>query len=163
MAATILSGRSVHLQNVPDLKDVATMSRLLVDIGAEIVRDDLGGCTIDASTLKSYKAPYELVKTMRASFLVLGPILAKYGRAEVSLPGGCAIGARPVDLHVKGLESMGAKIRVESGYVKAFAPEGLRGAEISLEITSVGATENLIMAAVLAEGITVLHLSLIHI
>ena len=157
MAATILSGRSVHLQNVPDLKDVATMSRLLADIGAEIVRDDLGGCTIDASTLKSYKAPYELVKTMRASFLVLGPILAKYGRAEVSLPGGCAIGARPVDLHVKGLESMGAKIQVESGYVKAFAPEGLRGAEISLEITSVGATENLIMAAVLAEGITVIH------
>ena len=157
MAASILSDQSVHLKNVPGLKDVTTMARLLCQIGVEVNLDDQGNCVINPTSLMSYRATYELVKTMRASFLVLGPILTKYGKAEVSLPGGCAIGARPVDLHVKGLELMGAKIQVESGYVKAFAPDGLKGAEIVLEIVSVGATENLIMAAALAKGITVIH------
>jgi len=157
MAASILSDQSVHLKNVPGLKDVSTMARLLCQIGVEVNLDDQGNCVINPTSLMSYRATYELVKTMRASFLVLGPILTKYGKAEVSLPGGCAIGARPVDLHVKGLELMGAKIQVESGYVKAFAPDGLKGAEIVLEIVSVGATENLIMAAALAKGITVIH------
>ena len=157
MAASILSGQSVHLKNVPSLRDVNTMARLLRQMGAEITLDDQGHCIIDASTLNSYKATYELVKTMRASFLVLGPILTKYGKAEVSLPGGCAIGARPVDIHLKGLEAMGANIQVDSGYVKAVAPNGLKGAEIFLEIVSVGATENLVMAGALAEGTTVIH------
>ena len=152
MAASILSGQSVHLKNVPSLRDVNTMARLLCQMGAEITLDDQGHCIIDASTLNSYKATYELVKTMRASFLVLGPILTKYGKAEVSLPGGCAIGARPVDIHLKGLEAMGANIQVDSGYVKAVAPKGLKGAEIFLEIVSVGATENLVMAGALAEA-----------
>jgi len=157
MAASILSDQSVHLKNVPDLKDVSTMARLLCQIGVEVNLDDQGNCAINPTGPTSYRATYELVKTMRASFLVLGPILTKYGKAEVSLPGGCAIGARPVDLHVKGLELMGAKIQVESGYVKALAPDGLKGAEIVLEIVSVGATENLIMAAALAKGITVIQ------
>ena len=157
MAASILSDQSVRLTNVPGLKDVSTMARLLCQIGVEVTLDDQGNCFIDPTCLMSYRASYELVKTMRASFLVLGPILTKYGKAEVSLPGGCAIGARPVDLHIKGLELMGAKVQVESGYVKALAPDGLKGAEIFLEIVSVGATENLIMAAVLAKGITVIH------
>ncbi len=157
MAAAILSDQSVCLKNVPDLVDVDTMVRLLCQMGAEVTLDDQSNYIINASVLKTYKATYELVKTMRASFLVLGPVLAKYGKAEVSLPGGCAIGARPVDLHIKGLELMGAKVRVESGYVQAIAPDGLKGAEIFLEIISVGATENLIMAAVLAEGITIIH------
>ena len=137
------------------LRDVSTMAKLLEEMGA--VTSSAEEYKVDASSLSSFRAPYELVKTMRASFLVLGPLLTKYGKAEVSLPGGCAIGARPVNLHIKGLEAMGAKIQVESGYVKARAPQGLKGAEIFLEIASVGATENLIMAAVLAEGKTVIH------
>ncbi len=155
LAATILAEGPVQLLNVPELRDVSTMAKLLEEMGA--VTSSAGEYKVDASSLSSFRAPYELVKTMRASFLVLGPLLTKYGRAEVSLPGGCAIGARPVNLHIKGLEAMGAKIQVESGYVKARAPQGLKGAEIFLEIASVGATENLIMAAVLAEGKTVIH------
>ena len=155
LAATILAEGPVQLRNVPDLRDVSTMAKLLEEMGA--VTSSAEEYKVDASSLSSFRAPYELVKTMRASFLVLGPLLTKYGKAEVSLPGGCAIGARPVNLHIKGLEAMGAKIRVESGYVKARAPQGLKGAEIFLEIASVGATENLIMAAVLAEGKTVIH------
>ena len=155
LAATILAEGPVKLYNVPALRDVSTMAKLLEEMGA--VTSSAEEYTVDASSLSSFKAPYELVKTMRASFLVLGPLLTKYGKAEVSLPGGCAIGARPVNLHIKGLEAMGAKIQVESGYVKARAPQGLKGAEIFLEIASVGATENLIMAAVLAEGKTVIH------
>ena len=155
LAATILAEGPVQLRNVPELRDVSTMAKLLEEMGA--VTSSAEEYKVDASSLSSFRAPYELVKTMRASFLVLGPLLTKYGKAEVSLPGGCAIGARPVNLHIKGLEAMGAKIQVESGYVKARAPQGLRGAEIFLEIASVGATENLIMAAVLAEGKTVIH------
>ena len=155
LAATILAEGPVQLRNVPELRDVSTMAKLLEEMGA--VTSSAEEYKVDASSLSSFRAPYELVKTMRASFLVLGPLLTKYGKAEVSLPGGCAIGARPVNLHIKGLEAMGAKIRVESGYVKARAPQGLKGAEIFLEIASVGATENLIMAAVLAEGKTAIH------
>ena len=155
LAATILAEGPVQLRNVPELRDVSTMTKLLEEMGA--VTSSAEEYEVDASSLSSFRAPYELVKTMRASFLVLGPLLTKYGKAEVSLPGGCAIGARPVNLHIKGLEAMGAKIQVESGYVKARAPQGLKGAEIFLEIASVGATENLIMAAVLAEGKTVIH------
>ena len=155
LAATILAEGPVQLRNVPELRDVSTMAKLLEEMGA--VTSSAEEYKVDASSLSSFRAPYELVKTMRASFLVLGPLLAKYGNAEVSLPGGCAIGARPVNLHLKGLEAMGARIQVESGYVKARAPQGLKGAEIFLEIASVGATENLIMAAVLAEGKTVIH------
>ncbi len=156
LAATILAEGPVQLHNVPELRDVSTMAKLLEEMGA-VTSSTEEEYKVDASSLASFRAPYELVKTMRASFLVLGPLLAKYGNAEVSLPGGCAIGARPVNLHLKGLEAMGAKIQVESGYVKARAPQGLKGAEIFLEIASVGATENLIMAAVLAEGKTVIH------
>ena len=155
LAATILAEGPVKLYNVPELRDVSTMAKLLEEMGA--VTSSAEEYKVDASSLSSFRAPYELVKTMRASFLVLGPLLTKYGKAEVSLPGGCAIGARPVNLHIKGLEAMGAKIQVESGYVKARAPQGLKGAEIFLEIASVGATENLIMAAVLADGKTVIH------
>ena len=155
LAATILAEGPVQLRNVPELRDVSTMAKLLEEMGA--VTSSAEEYKVDASSLSSFRAPYELVKTMRASFLVLGPLLTKYGKAEVSLPGGCAIGARPVNLHIKGLEAMGAKIQVESGYVKARAPQGLKGAEIFLEIASVGATENLIMAAVLADGKTVIH------
>ena len=155
LAATILAEGPVQLRNVPELRDVSTMAKLLEEMGA--VTSSAEEYKVDASSLSSFRAPYELVKTMRASFLVLGPLLTKYGKAEVSLPGGCAIGARPVNLHIKGLEAMGAKIQVESGYVKARAPQGLKGAEIFLEIASVGATENLIMAAALAEGKTVIH------
>ena len=155
LAATILAEGPVQLRNVPELRDVSTMAKLLEEMGA--VTSSAEEYKVDASSLSSFRAPYELVKTMRASFLVLGPLLTKYGKAEVSLPGGCAIGARPVNLHIKGLEAMGAKIQVESGYVKARAPQGLKGAEIFLEIASVGATENLIMAAVLAEGKTVIY------
>ena len=155
LAATILAEGPVQLRNVPELRDVSTMAKLLEEMGAVTSSEE--EYKVDASSLSSFRAPYELVKTMRASFLVLGPLLTKYGKAEVSLPGGCAIGARPVNLHIKGLEAMGAKIQVESGYVKARAPQGLKGAEIFLEIASVGATENLIMAAVLAEGKTVIH------
>ena len=155
LAATILAEGPVQLRNVPELRDVSTMAKLLEEMGA--VTSSAEEYKVDASSLSSFRAPYELVKTMRASFLVLGPLLTKYGKAEVSLPGGCAIGARPVNLHIKGLEAMGAKIQVESGYVKARAPQGLKGVEIFLEIASVGATENLIMAAVFAEGKTVIH------
>ena len=158
MAASILAAVPVRLSNVPRLRDVETMSGLLVDMGVNINSSIRNELQIDASSLTSFVAPYELVKTMRASFLVLGPLLARYGVAEVSLPGGCAIGARPVDLHIKGLEALGAKIEVDSGYVKAEAPRGgLIGQEIFLPGVSVGATENLIMAAVLADGFTTIH------
>lgn len=158
MAASILAAVPVRLSNVPRLRDVETMSGLLVGMGVNINSSIRNELQIDASSLTSFVAPYELVKTMRASFLVLGPLLARYGVAEVSLPGGCAIGARPVDLHIKGLEALGAKIEVDSGYVKAEAPRGgLIGQEIFLPGVSVGATENLIMAAVLADGFTTIH------
>ncbi len=156
MAMAILCNGPLTLENVPDLKDLATMARLLEHMGG---RAALGGgrAELDLSALHTPEAPYELVKTMRASALVLGPLLARCGRARVSLPGGCAIGARPIDLHLKALEAMGAVIDLDGGYVVARAPEGgLRGAHIHFGTVTVTGTENLMMAAALARGRTVI-------
>ncbi len=133
------------------------MIELLGCMGANVVIDEKLNVEVSANNLTNLKAPYELVKTMRASFLVLGPLVAKYGSAEVSLPGGCAIGSRPVDQHLKGLEALGAEVVVEDGYVKAQAPDGLKGAEVFMDLVTVGGTENLMMAACLADGQTKLH------
>jgi len=151
MAATILAEGPVELHNVPCLHDVFTMDKLLSHMGMQI---DFTGrsMTIDASGLNSPEAPYELVRKMRASFFVLGPLLARFGKAKVSLPGGCAIGSRPVDIHLGGLEALGAKIEIEEGYV--IAEGNLTGADHTLDFPSVGATENLMMAACRAEGVT---------
>ncbi|UCD88310.1 MAG: UDP-N-acetylglucosamine 1-carboxyvinyltransferase [Desulfobacterales bacterium] len=141
--------------NVPDLRDIRTIKKLLTDLGAKV--DTSGSVVkIDASGLNSHEAPYDLVRTMRASVLVLGPLLARLGRARVSLPGGCAIGARPINLHLKGLEELGALISLKEGYIEAEAPS-LKGAEIYFDISTVTGTENLMMAAVLAEGHTILR------
>lgn len=156
LCATLLADGPMTLRNVPHLHDVHTTARLLAELGARVGDDGPGVVHVDPTTVHSQVAPYELVKTMRASVLVLGPLLAKYGHAEVSLPGGCAIGSRPVDLHIKGLQSLGAEISVENGYIKARAKK-LRGARHVFDIVSVGATENVLMAAVLAEGRTVLE------
>ncbi len=152
MAATLLCPDSHRLTNVPDLRDVHTMGNLLATLGAEYsLKDSL--LEINTSSLKEFKAPYELVRTMRASVLVLGPLIARYGRAEVSLPGGCAIGARPINLHLEGLQKMGVEITLEFGYVKARAKR-LQGTDIYLDIPTVTGTENLMMAATLAKGTT---------
>ncbi|TCZ65887.1 UDP-N-acetylglucosamine 1-carboxyvinyltransferase [Roseicella aquatilis] len=154
MAAALLSDGPLRLLNAPDLADIATMAGLLRQHGLS-VEHDKGARTITLSgAADNLEAPYDLVRKMRASVLVLGPLLARFGQAKVSLPGGCAIGTRPVDLHLKGLEQMGAEIEIESGYVIARAPRGLRGARILFPQVSVGATENLLMAACLAEGET---------
>ena len=154
LACGLLTDERLVLSNVPKLADVAMMAELLAQHGIAVEEDgrslSLGG------PITSTEAPYEIVRKMRASILVLGPVLARMGTARVSLPGGCAIGTRPVDLHLKGLEAMGAAIRLEGGYVQADAPGGLRGSEIVLPFASVGATENLLMAASLADGRTVL-------
>ncbi len=155
--ASLLNGGKSRLENVPDLWDVDTTLRLLRKIGAEAERGEDGGIHIDTEEVNHLEAPYELVRTMRASVLVLGPLLARFNQAKVSLPGGCAIGARPVDQHLKGMEELGAEIRIEHGYIKARAPRRLKGARIVFDFPSVGATENVLMAAVLAEGITVLQ------
>ena len=154
MPATLLAPGTYHLTNTPDLKDVWTMSRLMNELGAfcELNDHDL---FIDTRNVDSYEAPYELVKKMRASFYVLGPLLARFGKAKVSLPGGCAWGPRPVDLHLKGMERLGAEIEIEQGYVIAKADK-LKGAKFHFDISSVGATGNVLMAAVMAEGTTVL-------
>ena len=157
LAATLLTGEAVTLSKAPHLQDVTTMIELLATLGADVLVDERMNVQVAATQLTSLKAPYELVKTMRASFLVLGPLLARHGRAEVSLPGGCAIGSRPVDQHLKGLQAMGATIEVVDGYVKADAKQGLRGADIYMDLVTVGGTENLMMAACLAEGTTRLH------
>jgi UDP-N-acetylglucosamine 1-carboxyvinyltransferase len=156
MCAALLTGRPLTLANVPRLMDVATMARLLGQMGVAVERRADGALALLAAELKDPTAPYELVKTMRASVLVLGPLLARCGRAKVSLPGGCAIGLRPVDQHVKGLQAMGAAIEVEHGYMLASA-ERLRGARVVMDLVTVTGTENLMMAAVLAEGTTVLE------
>ncbi len=155
MTATLLASGVHEISNVPQLRDVRTMGRLLEILGAGVDRQ---GHTmrIDTSTVGSTEAPYELVKTMRASIYVLGPLLARYGRARVSLPGGCAWGPRPVNLHIKGMEELGAKVKIEHGYIVASA-EKLTGAEINFDVTSVGATGNIMMAAALAEGTTVIE------
>lgn len=156
LCATLLADAPVAISNVPHLHDVVTTLKLLEEIGAGIAIDDDYGITVDPTTVHSQIAPYELVRTMRASVLVLGPLLARYGVAEVSLPGGCAIGSRPVDLHIRGLQALGAHITVENGFIKAHA-DRLKGARHVFEIVSVGATENVLMAATLAEGTTVLE------
>lgn len=153
--ASLLSDGVSEISNVPDLRDITTAARLLEELGAEVERDD-HLCRIDSRNIESIEAPYELVKTMRASVLVLGPLLTRCGHARVSLPGGCAIGARPVNLHLKALEALGAKIRIDHGYIEATAPR-LRGARISFDLPTVGGTENLLMAAALAQGETVLE------
>lgn len=156
LAGTLLATEKVTVTNVPHLKDVTTMLSLLQMMGVQITVDDRKGVEIDASSVACRQAPYELVKTMRASILVLGPLVARFGEADVSLPGGCAIGARPVNLHVAGLQAMGADVVVENGFIKARA-ERLRGAHIVFDIVTVTGTENLLMAAVLADGETVLE------
>lgn len=156
LCATLLADAPVHVSNVPHLHDVVTTAKLLAELGAGISIDGGCGITVDPTTASGHVAPYELVRTMRASVLVLGPLLARHGRAEVSLPGGCAIGSRPVDLHIRGLQALGAEVEVEGGYIKARG-ERLRGAHHTFPVVSVGATENVLMAATLAEGTTVLE------
>jgi len=156
IAASLLVNGECVIGNVPHLNDVTTTLELLGRMGVEISIDEKLNVAINTKNISNYVAPYELVRTMRASILVLGPLLAHYGEAEVSLPGGCAIGSRPVDLHIEGLRAMGADIVVENGYIKAKA-ERLKGATIVLDIVTVTGTENLMMAAVLAEGKTVIE------
>jgi UDP-N-acetylglucosamine 1-carboxyvinyltransferase len=159
MAAALLTSEEVILDNIPCVRDIQTTGKLLGELGCVSDLKDLSRahcCKITAAHVNSCEAPYELVKTMRASVLVLGPLLARFGRARVSLPGGCAIGARPIDLHIKGFEELGATIQIEHGYVEA-AAKRLRGAEIVFDRITVTGTENLMMAGVLAEGETVLR------
>jgi len=156
LAGTLLATEPVLIRNVPHLKDVTTTIALLQTMGAEVTVGERLNVEVDARTITRLEAPYELVKTMRASILVLGPLLARFGKADVSLPGGCAIGARPVNLHVAGLQAMGASVKVENGFIKARA-ERLKGANIVFDTVTVTGTENLLMAAVLAKGETVLE------
>ncbi len=156
LAGTLLATKPVTVRNVPHLQDVTTTIALLQTMGVQITIDDQLNVEVDASNVTKLEAPYELVKTMRASILVLGPLVARFGRADVSLPGGCAIGARPVNLHVAGLQAMGAEVNVENGFIKARA-ERLKGAHIVFDVVTVTGTENLLMAAVLADGETVLE------
>lgn len=155
--ATLLTDEKVTLSNLPHLQDITTTIALLGALGVTISIDDSMQITVESGSLNALTAPYDLVKTMRASILVLGPLLAKHGEANVSFPGGCAIGSRPVDLHLKGLESMGAQIEVDQGYIRARSNGRLKGANILMDMVSVGATENLMMAAALAEGTTVIQ------
>ncbi|AVG15064.1 MULTISPECIES: UDP-N-acetylglucosamine 1-carboxyvinyltransferase [Chromobacteriaceae] len=156
LCAGLLTGDTMRFTNVPMLRDIATTQKLLQGMGVRVMTDNVHEVEITASQLDSLVAPYELVKTMRASILVLGPTLARFGEATVSLPGGCAIGSRPVDQHIKGLVAMGAEVSIEHGYVKARAKR-LRGARIVMDMVTVGGTENLLMAATLAEGTTILE------
>ena len=156
LAGTLLSSEPVTVRNVPQLKDVATTITLLQSMGVEVTFDEKLNVEVDASNVSKRCAPYELVKTMRASILVLGPLVARFGEADVSLPGGCAIGARPVNLHVQGLQAMGADIVVENGYIRARANR-LQGAHIIFDTVTVTGTENLMMASVLADGETLLE------
>ena len=158
LAATLLTDKLVTLSNIPHLHDITTMIELLGCLGVGVVLDERMRIEVDAGTITSLVAPYDLVKTMRASILVLGPMLTRFGEAHVSFPGGCAIGSRPVDLHLRGLEMMGATIEIDEGYIRAKAPDGgLRGAHMFLDTVTVGGTENLMMAAVLASGTTVIE------
>ncbi len=156
MCAALLTKETLHLTNVPMLRDVKTTQKLLQGMGVRVLTDNVQEFEINCGSLNNTCAPYDLVKTMRASILVLGPTLAHFGEAQVSLPGGCAIGSRPVDQHLKGLEAMGAEITIEHGYVKAKATR-LKGARIVMDMVTVGGTENLVMAATLAEGTTILE------
>ena len=157
LAASLLAKDNVTIQNVPHLKDVTTMMELLGQLGAKLLVDENLQIQIDSNSVNELIAPYELVKTMRASILVLGPLLARYGRAEVALPGGCAIGSRPVDFHLKALKTMGAKIEVRNGFIYASAPKGyLIGKTLVFDTVTVTGTENIMMAAVLAKGTTII-------
>ena len=156
LAATILATTPMTVHNVPRLKDVATLAQVLEGMGITVDTDENNNISTDTSTLTTCCAPYDLVRTMRASILVLGPLVARYGEAEVSLPGGCAIGSRPVNLHISGLEAMGAEVTVHEGYIHAKA-DRLKGAVINMEMVSVTGTENLLMAAVLADGTTTIE------
>jgi UDP-N-acetylglucosamine 1-carboxyvinyltransferase len=157
LAATLLSSEPVTIRNLPHLHDITTMIELLGCMGVGLTIDEKLSIEVNANTTREFSAPYELVKTMRASILVLGPMVARFGRAHVSFPGGCAIGSRPVDLHLKGLEAMGAHISVEGGYINAEVKGRLKGARILMEMVTVGGTENIMMAAALAEGRTVIE------
>lgn len=157
LMAGVLAETDFVVSNVPNLRDVSTGCKLLRCLGAEVTELGDGQIRISTTNLNEFCAPYDLVKTMRASILILGPLLARYGTADVSLPGGCAIGARPVNLHLHGLEMMGAKIEVKEGYIKARVDGRLKGAHIFMDMVSVGATENLLMAAALADGETVIE------
>ncbi|MGB0141671.1 MAG: UDP-N-acetylglucosamine 1-carboxyvinyltransferase [Luminiphilus sp.] len=157
LAATLLTDKVSTLSNVPHLNDITTMVELLGALGADVAIDESMALQVSAAQLNNQRAPYELVKTMRASILVMGPLLARFGKAEVSFPGGCAIGSRPVDLHLKGFEAMGACIDVRDGYIVATTESGLKGCDFTFDTVTVGGTENLLMAAVLAEGTTVLR------
>lgn len=156
LCASLLTSKTLHLTNVPMLRDVKTTQKLLQGMGARVLTDNIHEFEINCNSINNTCAPYDLVKTMRASILVLGPTLAHFGEAQVSLPGGCAIGSRPVDQHLKGLEAMGAEISIEHGYVKARA-QRLQGAHIVMDMVTVTGTENLLMAATLASGTTVLE------
>jgi UDP-N-acetylglucosamine 1-carboxyvinyltransferase len=156
LAATLLADGPMQVCNVPHLQDITTTMELLGAMGVHLVVDERLNIESDPTSINSFYAPYELVKTMRASILVLGPLVAKYGRAEVSLPGGCAIGSRPVNLHVQGLQQMGAEIEIENGYINAKAKR-LKGAKLMMDIISVTGTENLMMAAALAQGTTLIE------
>ena len=152
ITSAILSSEECILNNVPFLKDIATMKQLMECMGANISRKGYT-FTIDTKDMKSCEAPYELVKTMRASVVVLGPLVARFGEARVSLPGGCSIGARPINLHIAGLQKMGAEVEIKHGYVEVKANR-LKGAKIYFDISTVTGTENMMMAAVLADGVT---------
>jgi UDP-N-acetylglucosamine 1-carboxyvinyltransferase len=157
MAATLLTDKPVQIDNIPHLHDVTTIIELLGRMGAEVTLSDKMSVEVVAAKVNRYEAPYELVKTMRASILVLGPLLARFGQARVSLPGGCAIGARPVDVHIEGMRALGAEIQVEGGFVNAKVNGRLRGADVNLGKITVTGTENIMMAAVYAEGETIIH------
>ncbi len=156
LAASLLCGHPIQIGNIPHLQDVITIVSLLGQMGVRITLDERSSIEVDAANLTSFHAPYDLVRTMRASVLVLGPLLSRFGHAEVSLPGGCAIGSRPVDQHLKGLQAMGADIFIENGYIKAKSKR-LRGATIVMDIQTVTGTENIMMAAVLAKGQSIIH------
>ena len=159
IAATLLGQDAPSLlDEVPALEDVATITEVLRKLGVQAEFDAARHqLHVDASTIGSCEAPYDLVRKMRASFLIMGPLLARCGKAKISLPGGCAIGTRPIDLHLKGFEMLGAHIEIGHGFIEATAPEGLKGTKIYLDFPSVGATENIIMAASMAEGQTILE------
>jgi len=158
LISSLLTEETLRITNIPHLHDITTTMELLGQLGVKLQVDEKLAIEADASEVSSVIAPYELVKTMRASILVLGPLTARFGHAEVSLPGGCAIGSRPVNLHIKGLEAMGAEIKIENGYIKAdTGGERLKGARIFMDLISVTGTENLMMAAALADGTTVIE------
>lgn len=157
LMGALLADSPVRIGNVPHLHDITTTLELLGRMGVTLTVDERSGVLIDPSTLTITEAAYDLVKTMRASILVLGPLLARFGKADVSLPGGCAIGSRPVDLHLRGLEQMGAEIKVENGYIRATSGKGLKGAHIFMDQVTVTGTENLMMAATLAKGTTIIE------